>query len=40
VPVGGRGRTHRDLLGFHVEIVSDDERAGREIARRATALWP
>jgi hypothetical protein len=40
VPLGARAKVRAGSNGYFIEVVSDDERAGREIERRARALWP
>jgi hypothetical protein len=40
VPLGARATVHAGSNGYFIEVLSDDERAGREIERRARALWP
>lgn len=40
VPVGARATVKAASNGYFIEVLSEDDRAGREIARRALALWP
>jgi hypothetical protein len=40
VPLGARATVRAGSNGYFIDVVSDDDRAGREIARRARALWP
>jgi hypothetical protein len=40
VPPGARAKVTAGTNGYYIEVLSDDDRAGREIARRARALWP
>ena len=40
VPRGARATVQAGSYGYFIEVVSDDERSGREIQRRAMALWP
>jgi hypothetical protein len=40
VPVGARATVRAGSNGYFIEVLSDDDRGGREIERRARALWP
>jgi len=40
VPFGARATVKSGTGSYFVEVVSDDDRGGRDIAQRARALWP